>query len=279
MRKKNRFLQQSLLVAVIALSIEYSATVHAQPQSEQDTGWGFNVGAGLLSNPNYTGDDDRQLMLVPLLKASYGQHWTIGLPEGVQYSINPDNQWQWAVAVGPAFGRDTDGSNPFRISGDATNDLLGLDDIKTSVALQVMSEFDFDDFSIKAKVQQNVGNDSQGTLTLGLSRSGVLKFNGPPLILSGGVRMRFGNRQSVVSLVGVTPEQSAASGLAEYEPDAGLMSYGVNGTAVLPLSSALTLIGNLSIDQLAEALADSSLVQERGDDVQVSAGLFLSYKL
>lgn len=279
MRKHVHVFSTHIVLASVLWLVGTIGVAQAQTTKPEPLGWGLSLGMGLLSNPNYLGDDDRQVMLVPLIKATHGAHWTLGLPEGIQYTINPESSWSWGIGVGPAMGRDVSSSNPFRIYGDGSDDLLGLDETDTAVAVKLFSEFKVASWAIKAAVEQRLGNDPEGTLSLNVSRSAVIKRKGSPLIVFGGFRALMGDSQNVNSLVGVTQEQSMSSGLAAYSANGGLISYGVNATVVLSLSSKLSLVGNLSVDQLATELADSSLIQDRGNDIQFSTGMFLSYRV
>ena len=73
--------------------------------------------------------------------------------------------------------------------------------------------------------------------------------------------------------------QSAASGLATYDANAGLISYGLEGNVVIPTSERTAIIAFGSLEKLGSEIADSSLVTTRGSDFQAKAGVMFSYKL
>ncbi|MFT6873938.1 MAG: outer membrane protein [Granulosicoccus sp.] len=268
-------------VCVLLITAAVSGETYAQEKVEpgKSKGWEVSVGVGFLSTPNYTGDDDTQILLIPNVRSTDGEHWAISYREGVQYTINPRKSWQWGLALTPSLGRDSDGESPFRISGDGTDDLNGLGDMDSAVALRVFTQYKASDWSLDAEAQRTFNSDALSTFSIGLRRSGKIKTQGPPLILSGGITIRAGNENTLESLVGITAEQSVLSNLAPYSPNAGVIGVGINGTVVLPLSQSLRIITTLSIEQLGSELEGSSLVTERGDKQQVTAGVFFSYRL
>jgi len=97
--------------------------------------------------------------------------------------------------------------------------------------------------------------------------------------VSGGMRLRIGNQSAINTLVGVSEAQAVSSGLTAYRPDSGVVAIGLNGALILPLSRKLSILSTLSVERLGDELADSSLVDNRGNAVQVSGGLFINYQL
>jgi outer membrane scaffolding protein for murein synthesis (MipA/OmpV family) len=258
-----------------------SGQTHAQQQSgpERPKGWEVTVGLALLNTPNYTGDDDTQVLLIPTVRSTYGEHWLISYRKGVQYTVNPSQSFRWGVALTPSMGRDSDGESPFRISGDGTDDLIGLGDTDSAVALRIFTQYKVSGWSLSAQAQRTTHDDAQSAFSVGFQRSGRIETKGPPLILSGGITIRAGDENTLASLVGVTAEQSVLSNLSPYGPASGVMSVGFRGAVILPLSRSLRIVSTLSVEQLGSELADSSLVTERGDSQQVSVGVFISYRL
>jgi len=254
-------------------------TANAQGRPEAPDGWQVSLGVGVLNVPNYLGDDQNQTIAVPSVRATYSNTWVMSVREGIQYTVNPEASWQYGVAISPRFGRDAEDENPFRIAGDGTNDLVGLDDIDTQAEFRAFTKYSLGAWSINASVNQTFTGDDQRRFELGVSRSGIVMTGGPPLIVSAGASLRYGNSTTLRRLVGVTPEEASLSGLNPYSPDAGLIAYSLNATIILPLTRSLSLLSILSIQHVGDEIEQSSLVSERGDSVQSTAGLFLNYKL
>ncbi|RYF04068.1 MAG: MipA/OmpV family protein, partial [Oxalobacteraceae bacterium] len=77
---------------------------------------------------------------------------------------------------------------------------------------------------------------------------------------------------------GIDALQSQRSGLRPYSASGGLLSYGVGGTVIRPLSrrSAVTLFTGL--DRLGQNAGDSPLVRERGRRTQFTLGLGYGFR-
>jgi len=266
-------------VLAVVTSLVVCESVLAHSEHNEEPVWEYTVGAGFLHVPNYLGDDASQVILAPSIKATDGAHWSIGFIEGIQYTFNPEQSWQWGLAVAPFLGRDTDGSNPLRVAGKNTDDLIGLGKTDTAVTLRAFTQTKVGAWSFNARLQQTYTNDVQTRASVGVRRSAVVSTKGPPLITSIGVRLRLGDQATMESLVGVTAEQSAISGLDSYRPDSGIVAVGLNGVVILPLSRSLSVLSTFSVEHLGDELTDSSLVDTRGNELQTSVGLFISYKL
>lgn len=55
------------------------------------------------------------------------------------------------------------------------------------------------------------------------------------------------------------------------------MSYGLQASAFVPLNQNVSLVGFAEFDKLTGDVGDSSIVQERGSEDQVTAGLLINY--
>ncbi len=264
-------------LALIYLGIGSNAI--ASENSAVSEAWTFNIGAGFIITPLYTGDDEQEILLVPSVQATKGEHWELSVRKGVQYTINPNATRRWAVALAPKFGRSTDGENPFRIAGDATKDLIGLAEIDAAPEIRLLLDADFGRWTASATMNGTLAEEPQTSFSLGISRGGRVMTFGPPLILSAGAELLLGDQQTLQNLVGVSIAESANAELPVYRPGAGVVSVGVSGTGILPLSRSLAVVGTLSISTLGSELTDSDLVRNRGAETQITTGLFIDYKI
>jgi len=264
---------------MLLIALGFGGLANAQGRPAASDGWKVSVGAGLLSTPNYLGDDRNQTLLVPSVRATFSNTWILSAREGVQYTFNPEQSLQYGVALVPDFGRTEDDDNPFRISGDGNDDLQGLEDVDTQAAFRVFTKYSLGAWSINASVNQTFTGDDRRQFALGLNRSGIVMTGGPPLIVSGGFGLRFGNSSTMQALVGVNPEEARITNLNPYRPSAGLISYGINSAFILPLTRSMSVLTTLSVQRVGDEIENSSLVSERGDPLQLTAGLIFNYKL
>ncbi len=240
-------------------------------------GWEFSLGGGLLFSPNYLGDDDYILSAVPYIRIKKGDRFVASIEEGVKYAAISGDNFRLGPRVSLEFPRDEDGSAPFRVAGERTNDLLGLGDVNASVSLGGFAEVDIGDFTASANLGKAVTGHDGLTGDVALNYKGRIQRNGPPIIYALGPRFNFANDQYHEALFGVTAVQSAASGLPEFEASGGGVSYGAGVSVIVPVTDnvSTTFIG--SYDRLMGDAARSPLVTERGSRDQGFVGLVASY--
>lgn len=265
----------SVLSAVLCALSGISA---AQTVPESDD-WSITVGTGALYSPNYEGDDDYSVSVLPNVQVRYGERFFASVQEGAGYNLVNEERLRAGPIARIRFSRDDDGDQTFAVSGGKTDDLRGLGDVDTSVELGGFVEYELAGVKLGAEVRQAVSGHDGLVADIGARWSGVSTAFGPPLIWSAGPRLRLVDDQYTSTYFGVTPAQSLASGLPEYAADGGLHSYGLGVTTILPLSrdgawSAVFLAG---YDRLQGDAADAPLVQMRGDQDQATFGVFVSY--
>ena len=249
----------------------------AQTAPEVD-GWQVTVGAGALYSPTYEGDDDYTVSALPNLQFKYEDKFFASVQEGVGYNLVKTD----AFTVGPIgrvkFSRKENGDQPFAIAGDETTELQGLGDIDTTLEFGGFLSFDTGPITLGAEARQAFSGHEGFVADLNARWGGRMFTAGPPVFWSIGPRVRIVDQAYNEAYFGVSAEQAIASGLPEYQTDGGLYSYGLGATAVVPLDrafrwSAVVLAG---YDQLTGDAGDSPLVQLRGDQDQVTFGVFLS---
>lgn len=91
-----------------------------------------------------------------------------------------------------------------------------------------------------------------------------------------GPRVAFADSRYMRSYYGVTPQQSATSGLPVYSASAGLQSYGLGTMVAYQWSKRWTSTGFVEYERLAGSAGDSPLIDQRGARDQVSVGLGLT---
>lgn len=240
-------------------------------------GWNYSVGAGVLVAPSYLGDDSYQVMAVPNVRVTYEDVFFASMQEGAGYNLIHTDQWRAGPLARYDFGRDEDGDSAFRVSGDKTDDLRGLGDVDGSFEIGGFVEYTLDSFSGTLEVLQAMDGHDGLVGTASLEYSGMTSVMGKPAKYSFGPEIKFADSHYHAAYFGVDARQSAASGLAQYSADAGILSYGVGGSAIIPMTDTISAVAFMRYDRLGEEAADSSLVKKSGSDHQGSAGLFLNY--
>lgn len=269
-------------IALALLSVFTSATaVTAQGRPSGNPNapaeWQVSVGGGFLFNPTYVGDDDYQLSLLPNIRVTYGDKFFASVQEGIGYNLFDKNGWRAGPLVKFDFGRDEGGNSPFRIAGAETTDLDGFGQIDFTFEAGGFLSYRTRDFNTKLELRKGINGHEAFVGDFEINRTGRNSVFGKTGIFSVGPRLRFASDRYNQAFFGVNAAQSIASGLAQYNPGSGLVSYGVSGSQIVLLSRRVSAIGFIGYDRLAAEANNSSLVTERGSANQFSAGVFLSY--
>lgn len=269
------------IVVSTILGLGLIASANAQNRPSQDKsaeGWSISAGGGAILSPTYLGDDAYGLSLVPSIRVEHGDRFFAAVETGTGYALINNKTLRAGPLITLDFGRDEDGDGPFQVAGATTQDLIGLGDIDTTVSLGGFAELLYGDFTISIKGGQALGGHDGMTGELGVSYGTRLQGNGPPLILSMGPRLKFGDDDYASALFGVTAIQSAGSGLPQYTASGGIISYGASGTVIMPVTKQISLTFLTSYDRLSKDIADAPLVRLRGDADQAFMGVVGSYR-
>ena len=93
-----------------------------------------------------------------------------------------------------------------------------------------------------------------------------------------GPRMRFGSSDFVDEYFSIDAAQSARTGLRQFDADGGLNSVGFGASAIIPQGRRMTVVLFSSYDRLLGDIADSPLVDRRGNANQFTVGASLSWR-
>jgi len=244
---------------------------------EQNEGWSVSVGAGALLSPNYLGDDAYAVSVVPYIRVTHSDKFFASVQEGIGYNLIHTDDFRAGPLVGIEFGRDEETGGPFRVTGSDTDDLVGLGDVDTSISLGGFAEYDMGRLTANIKLGQALNGHDGLTGELGLKYKGVLTGYGPPVIYNFGPTLNYGDNQYMDTFFGVDAAQSMASGLENFNPDGGILSYGLSANAIIPMTDNVTLTLFSSVNRLSGDAASSSLVQSRGSRDQAFFGLATAY--
>lgn len=259
------------------LAFSFGTDAFAEEPQNQD-GWTFNVGAGLLLKPAFLGADEYQAMAFPDIKVEYGERFFASVAQGVGYNLINHNGWRVGPIAKLDFGRDEEDDSPFRIIGDRTDALRGLGDIDPTAELGAFVEYTVKPISYSLELRQGVGGHEGFLAEAALNYTGFAKQLGRSIIYAFGPRATFADSSYNDAFFGITETQSANSGLSQYNADAGLLSYGIGGFAPMPLTDSLSVGLFGGYERLAGDAADSPLVRERGDENQFVVGTRVSYE-
>jgi len=267
-----------ILIILFTTILSASASASAEKANEKpDYGWKFSITAGSALIPSYRGDDEYRLNIVPDISLKYKNRFFASLLGGVGYNAFITEHWRIGPIAKYDFGRDEDGSRPTAVTGNNTNDLIGLGDVSGSLEIGGFIEYSYNHFSAGVELRQGL-NGHEGMIgeaklkygrTITVFEKTVFYLIGPEMV--------FGDSDYNSAFYSINATQSAASGLSPFDAEGSLISYGFHSSVFFPINNHISMIGFAGYDRLGGDPADSSLVQERGSKNQGSVGFLISY--
>ncbi len=188
---------------------------HAVPASGQEDTWHVSVGGGVVNAPRFPGSDSQWTHALPFVSASYGRFFIggpgAGAVGGIGVILHRDSRWRLSAALsgGLARRRESDDSR-----------LAGLGDVKRTVSGGLGASYAYDWFSARAMAASDIAGNRQGTLVR-LDMRGRYRPDGR-WTFSAGPGLTWANDRYMQTFFGVDPDQSARSGLPQFDAKGGI---------------------------------------------------------
>ena len=238
-----------------------SAGVPLLAQSEPaPTGWEATV---LLANemmPRYAGSRAYRFEATPLFDIRYKDIYFISAIEGLGVNLSQSKSHRLGIALTYDLGR----------SEDAAPILRGLGGINATPEVKVFADYVVYPIVFRMDIRRALGGysglvaDVAGYLPLYASDN-LVSFIGPSLTWS--------NRTTLGSYFGISPAQSAATGLPQYQLGAGLRSAGFGADVTWTIHNHWILNAAGGIQRFTDHIYQSPLVQTRLESaVSISGG-------
>lgn len=223
--------------------------------------WRVVLGAGLVDAPKYPGSNRNRLGVVPLIQAHYGSFFAgIG---GVGFNAYRDSNWRFAVSLAPSRGRKESDDDHLR----------GLGDIDSTVKGRVLGSYRREHFVTRAEITTDIAGRGQGTVARA-DLFGVLR-PAQRLFLFAGPGFSWANKQYTQSYFGVTPTQSANSGLPQFEAGSGINSIRLSLGTFYRFDRHWFAVGTLSTSRLQGDASNSPITQTRTQNQFLAAAAYL----
>ncbi|NTA14004.1 MipA/OmpV family protein [Agrobacterium tumefaciens] len=223
--------------------------------------WSLIVGAGAGYEPKYEGSSDYEVTPLPVVLFTYGD-WLEIDPLGVTVTPFEHNGFSVSAKVGYEMGRD---------EGDHDR-LKGLGDIDFAATVGGKLAYKWQGLEIYAAVDQTIDGSESLIGTFGAEYMAPVTER---LFLGAEAKATVANDKHMQAYFGVTPQQSAASGLPEYKAEAGLKRVDVSASAMYMLTENWLVRGEAGVGFLTGDAADSPIVEKK---FQPSASIFVGYK-
>lgn len=241
-----------------------AAALIGQSAMAQDRALAFSLTGGASYGPSYFGSDSYDV-------SPSGSFGFVGLDFGALRLGDPDNRTMFAPGTGVR--------GAFRFIGEreGKDELAGLNDVDASVELGIGLQSTSEFAQVFADVRYGVIGHEAVSAEVGAN---LIYRGNNGFVLHGGPRAEFGNARFMRTYFGVTPAESARSGLAAYRPDGGLQSLGLEIGAYQPLNDDWGITGSVRYDRLQEDAADSPIVRQgERDQFSVQIGLTRHFNL
>ena len=259
--------------ASAALVLSTTLVLSASPAFSQQGNWLSGdwyptVGAEVLTAPDYEGASDYMVRAAPLIslgKAGSARRFS-SRNDNISLGFIDTGDFRAGPTGNIVFGRDADDSP----------DLAGLDPVRWGVELGAFAEFYPSDW-MRLRGEVRHGIRAHDGVVADFAADAFMDVT-PSIRVSGGPRLSFASADYFDAYYGVSPAESAASGLAVYDPDSGVRSVGLGGAITWKATDTVTtsLFGEYS--RLMGPAADSSLVKQRGEENQFLLGVSATYR-
>src|SRR3984957_15071424 len=263
-------------VAVFALAVLPATLAHAAdlvpaspapPPSPPPAMWTIEIGAEVRSLPHWQGSDDYSFYPFPLFDARpAGTPPRFHAPrDGFGYAVYDTDTVKAGPVVQVELGRYVR-HNP---------DLAGLGDV--GMAAEVGGFVDYwPTHWLRARVELRQGFGGHTGVVSDQTLDLVVPV-APQWTLSGGPRLTEATRDANEPYFGVTPAQSAASGLPVYDPGGGLRSYGIGTQARYQWNPQWASHAFVEYSRLTDGVGNSPVVAARGAPDQAMFGFGTVY--
>ncbi|GGB06677.1 MltA-interacting MipA family protein [Brucella endophytica] len=228
---------------------------------EPKRNWSLIIGGGAMYKPEYEGSEDFKVSPIPFVSFTYGE-WLEINPRGVTVTALDQNGFSLKGNVGYESGRDEDDHDRLR----------GLGEIDLAATVGAEAAYELGPVELYAAIDQTIGGSESLIGTFGIGYSAPVTER---LILGAKAEAVVANDKHMEAYFGVDAAQSAASGLREYKPKAGLKRVNISANATYMLTDNWLVRGQAELGILTGDAADSPIVQEK---LQPSVSLGLGYK-
>jgi MipA family protein len=216
----------------------------------------------LIAGPKTDGSDRYRALVVPSIDVRFANGWFAGVINGVGYNFSTDPSWDFGLRLGVQFPRDDQDA------------IAGLDDIPLRVTTGAFGNIDLvpNKLQLRSALRYGSGLDRDGlTLDVGLE----YRFDPfADLFWTFGGSVQWANAAHLQSFFGVSPAQSASTGLPAFEPGSGVREFRLELGAFYPIDRQWSAFGAISAIRFGSTIADSPVVRERNTGEMILGVLY-----
>ena len=224
--------------------------------------WAARIGLAGGVSPDYEGSDDYDFGFGPNIAASW-QDRIFFIGKSLGANIIKEKNFKAGPILSWTPGRDEDDNSR----------LDGLGDVDSSIEAGGFLAYRMKPMRFRLEIRQDINSGHEGAL-VELSGGTTIPFVNPLVLLSLGTT--WASDDYMESFFGIDAGQSGASGLKEYNADAGIKDVKISLTAGYAITPRWRVGGKLEYKRLVGDAADSPIVD---DENQFLAGITFSYHM
>ncbi|MBC3870166.1 MipA/OmpV family protein [Undibacterium oligocarboniphilum] len=247
-----RLLGILLLAGAVTAQAQTADFVQIVPEYYLPKDVNFSLGAAALYLPKYKGSDEHRVTAYPLFDGQWKNGAFFSAVNGLGYNFSKIQGLQYGLRMSLEAARDESRSTK----------LHGLGDVNTALEPGAFLNYSFTpNYSLLSSLRYGSGIDHNGLqISLGGRISTALNSQHR---LSATIGANWANSAYQQSYFGVTPQQSLASGYAQYTPTAGLTDIRLHASWHWNIDTNWSLTTGASISRLSGDAAKSPFVFDR----------------
>jgi outer membrane scaffolding protein for murein synthesis (MipA/OmpV family) len=257
-------------IAVLAI-LGCGAPARADDPAILRNAWDVTIGGGGRYTPEYEGGRHMNFELRPYFDVTWydvngRQRTFLNVDDGLGIYLLSTERFRLAPLITWRFGRQESDSSELR----------GLGNVDAGVQVGGLFEYQPHDCCITfLKVRRDVNDQSGSFVDIGadltapiVARHWFVNFR---------LTTTWADGEGLRPLFGITPAQSARSGLDVYNPSSGMRNVTAEPTLIYDFDGRWAIAARLTYERLLDGAADSPLIRTRGDANQYSYEMQLTY--
>jgi outer membrane protein len=222
--------------------------------------WDVTLGGGAIYLPEYEGSGEFKVLPFPIFSASFRD--TVHIDStGVILDLYQQDGFRAGLKGGYELGRKEDDSDY----------LHGFGDVDPGAVIGGVISYERGPFEVYAELDKTVGGSDGLTARIGATVSHRYER----FVFSGDVSATWADEKHMAAYFSIAPDQSARSGLPEYEAETGIKRVDLKASATYMLTDNWFVTGSAGTGVLIGDAKDSPIVR---DEIQPFGMLGLGYR-
>ena len=254
MKLGKRLIEVFILLAVLCLMAPASQAADV------------SVGGGVGFAPDYEGSEDYEAVPVPFADVKFGNGMFVKLLGlNLRANLIPSAMWR----LGPVYNYRGERDN---VNNSAVDDMKKVSDANE---LGIFGGFDINNWFVSLEFLADTGNAHEGWYST--LKGGYNWIINNSWALSIGVSTTYADDDYMKTYFGVSAQDSARSGLSQYDADSGIKDIGLDLGVNWMINQNWSTKGIASYTQLVGDADDDSPVVDQGNEGQFFGAVLVVY--